>query len=226
MGAMMGGTMRSPLTGTVFVLELTHDLSALPAVFVGTVAALCVTVLSMRRSILTEKLARRGQHIAREYSVDVFELVRVGEVMAREVPTVPSSATIGELSTLIAKGDATVSGRQASVIVDAEGKMCGIITRGDLVRALEADPSGATGVLDAGRCDPAVTHADVPLSDALATLHQHGVGRLPVVDRDDERRVVGYLGRAEILAARSRNSLYAVSRMVAVRWSPAACSTW
>jgi hypothetical protein len=61
----------------VFVLELTHDLNALPALLIGSVAALCVTVLLLRRSILTEKLARRGQHIAREYSVDIFELTRV-----------------------------------------------------------------------------------------------------------------------------------------------------
>ena len=81
MAAMMGGTMRSPLTGLVFILELTHDFNALPALLVGSVAALCVTVLLLRRSILTEKLARRGQHIAREYSVDVFERLRVGDVM-------------------------------------------------------------------------------------------------------------------------------------------------
>lgn len=81
MAGMMGGTMRSPLTGIFFMLELTADFNALPALLCGSVAALGVTVLLMRRSILTEKLARRGQHIAREYSVDIFELMRVGEVM-------------------------------------------------------------------------------------------------------------------------------------------------
>src|ERR1043166_8773741 len=81
MGAMMGGTMRSPFTGMVFLLELTHDLNALPALLIGCVAALGVTVLLLRRSILTEKLARRGHHITREYSVDLFELLRVSEVM-------------------------------------------------------------------------------------------------------------------------------------------------
>ena len=66
MAGMMGGTMRSPLTGMFFLLELTADFNALPALLCGSVAALAVTVLLMRRSILTEKLARRGQHIARE----------------------------------------------------------------------------------------------------------------------------------------------------------------
>ena len=90
MAAIMGGTMRSPFTGMVFLLELTHDLNALPAVMVGSVAALGVTVLLLRRSILTEKIARRGHHITREYSVDLFTLLRVGEVMDKNPPTIPA----------------------------------------------------------------------------------------------------------------------------------------
>src|SRR5215472_525897 len=94
MAGMMGGTMRSPLTGMVFALELSHDLNTLPALLVGCVAALAVTVLLMRRSILTEKLARRGQHITREYSVDLFELMRVNEVMDTAPPVVRDETTI------------------------------------------------------------------------------------------------------------------------------------
>src|SRR5207302_11142742 len=69
MAAMMGGTMRSPLTAMVFTLELTKDFNLLPALLVGAVAAYAVTVLLLRRSILTEKVARRGYHVTREYSV-------------------------------------------------------------------------------------------------------------------------------------------------------------
>ncbi len=86
MAGIMGGTMRSPLTGAVFILELTHDLNSLPALMIGSAAALCMTVLLLKRSILTEKLARRGQHIAREYSVDRFEVTRVADVMDRNPP--------------------------------------------------------------------------------------------------------------------------------------------
>jgi H+/Cl- antiporter ClcA len=112
MAAMMGGTMRSPLTGMFFLLEMTHDLNALPALLCGTVAALGVTVLLLRRSILTEKLARRGQHIAREYSVDLFEMMRVSEVMDVNVPLVPASTPLPRFSARIASGDPLISGRQ------------------------------------------------------------------------------------------------------------------
>jgi len=204
MAAMMGGTMRSPLTGMVFVLELSHDLNALPALLVGSVAALGVTVLLLRRSILTEKLARRGQHIAREYSVDLLELTRVGEVMDKEPPVVSGDMTIAELSNRIANGDPFLSRRQGSLIVDKQSRLVGIITRGDLLRALRQDPSGAMTVLEAGEKDLIAAYPDEPLYHAIAVMLRHDIGRLPVVERNDPRKVIGYLGRASILAVRAR----------------------
>ena len=81
---------------------MTHDLNALPGLLTGCVAALGVTVLLLRRSILTEKLARRGHHITREYSVDLFELTLVGDVMASQAPSIPASLTVAEFSRRIA----------------------------------------------------------------------------------------------------------------------------
>jgi len=205
MAAMMGGTMNAPLTGMVFVLELSRDLNALPLLFVGSVAAFGVTVLLMKRSILTEKLARRGQHIAREYSVDLLELMRVGEAMDKDVPTVPAEMTVAELSKRIADGDPAVSRRQGTIIVGKDRRTLGIITRGDIVRALQRDSSGKMPVLEAGRKDPVVAYTDEPLRDAITRMIHHDIGRLPVLDRNDSNRPVGYLGRASILAARMRH---------------------
>jgi CIC family chloride channel protein len=204
MAAMMGGTMRSPLTGLVFALELTHDLNAMPALLIGSVSALGVTVLLMRRSILTEKLARRGQHIAREYSVDLFELMRVGEVMDKEVPCVSMDTTVAELSRRIAEDDPVLARRQGTLILDQNQRLVGIITRGDILRAIRKDPSGLTSVLEAGNQELIVTHADEPLHDAMGKMLKHDVGRLPVVNPQQPGQVEGYLGRASIVAARAR----------------------
>lgn len=204
MGAIMGGTMRSPFTGVVFTLELTHDLNALPALFIGSVAALGFTVLVLRRSILTEKLARRGQHISREYSVDLFELIRVGDVMDREIPAVPAVMTVAALSERIAENDPALSRRQGTLIMDANHKLAGIITRGDLVRALESSPAGDMPVLQAGKTAVVVAYPDELLHDAITKMLKNNVGRLPVVKRDDPGCAVGYLGRADILKARMR----------------------
>ncbi|ACB76350.1 Chloride channel core [Opitutus terrae PB90-1] len=201
MAAMMGGTMRAPLTGMVFLLELTHDLNALPALLVGTVAALCVTVLALRRSILTEKLARRGQHITREYSIDVFALKRVGEVMDRTPPLVAADTTVAELAEQLAQPDSPLARRQATLIT-RDGKLAGIITRGDLIRAQQRDDDGTMTVDQAGTTEPVTVFPDDTLDHALVRMLQRGIGRLPVVSREDGQTIVGYLGRAEILAAR------------------------
>ncbi len=205
MAAIMGGTMRSPFTGMVFLLELTHDLNALPAVMIGSVAALGVTVLLLRRSILTEKIARRGHHITREYSIDLFNLLRVGEVMDEQAPTIPATVTVAEFSRMLADGHPKLTRRQGTLIVDGEGMLAGIITRGDVVRALAADSTGAKSVLEAGRRDPIVTHPDELLHDAIAKMLKHDIGRLPVVERGNARRIVGYLGRANVMSARARH---------------------
>ncbi len=201
MAAMMGGTMRSPLTGMVFVLELTHDLNSLPLLFIGSVTALCVTVLLLRRSILTEKLARRGQHIAREYSVDVFELMRVGDVMDRNPPTVSAEVSVRDLSDRIARGDPAVTRRQGTFVVDATGDLAGIVTRSDLLRGLQRENAA---VRDIATTDLAVTYPDETLQEAMTRMLKRNIGRLPVVERANPRRAVGYLGRADILAARTR----------------------
>ncbi len=204
MAAMMGGTMRSPLTATVFAVELTRDFNLFPALLIASVAALGVTVLLMRRSILTEKLARRGHHITREYSIDPFELARVREVMDQETPIVPARMKLTELSDRIAQGDPCLSRRQGTLIVDEQNRLVGIITRGDIVRALRQNQADKMTVSEAGTADLVVAFPDEPLHVALTKMLQRGVGRLPVVERNNPGRVVGYLGRAALLSARMR----------------------
>jgi CBS domain-containing protein len=204
MTAMMGGTMRSPLTALIFTAELTHDYNSLPVLMAGCVASLAVTVLLMPRSILTEKLARRGQHIIREYSIDTFELVRVGEVMEKEFPSVASTMTVTELADRISNGDPSLTHRQGIVLLDENGKLAGMITRNDLVKALRQKHPQTFTVLAAGSQKPIVAYPDETLHTAIKRMMTCDVGRLPVVARDVPDRVIGYLGRAGILAARVR----------------------
>jgi H+/Cl- antiporter ClcA/CBS domain-containing protein len=204
MAAMMGGTMRSPLTAIVFTLELTHDIGALPGLLAACVAAHAVTVLLLRRSILTEKVARRGHHLVREYSVDPFEIHRVGEVMDRDVGSIPASMTVAELSERLAGGDPLLSRRQGLPIVDANGRLTGIITRSDLMRAMEKGFDRTRTVLDAGTPSPVVAFPDELISEAVERMLSRNIGRLPVVAREEPSRLVGYLGRAGVMSARVR----------------------
>ena len=111
---------------------------------------------------------------------------------------------LAELSDLIGDGSSPVSQRQGTLIVDEQQQLVGIITRGDMVRALRQDPSGGMTVAAAGSTDLVTTHSHEPLHAALARMLHRNIGRLPVVDQANPRHVVGYLGRAAILSARMR----------------------
>ena len=204
MAAMMGGTMRSPLTAMVFAVELTRDFNLFPALLIGSVAALGVTVLLMRRSILTEKLARRGHHITREYIIDPFELARVREVMDQKVPCVQAEMKLADLSDRIAQGDPDLCHRQGTLIVDQHDRLVGIITRGDIVRALRQSHAAKMTVVQAGSTELTVAFPDEPLHAALTKMLNRDIGRLPVVERNNPTRAIGYLGRSALLSARMR----------------------
>ena len=199
MGAMMGGTMRAPFTAIAFMVEVTHDVNLLPALLVACVAADAVTVLLMKRSILTEKLARRGQHVMREYIVNPLHLLRVADVMEKDVPTVPASLPVDGMFERLADEDPIMAKRQEWPVVDDSDRLVGLVTRGDLVRALEHEDENGT-VADLGSKRLIVTHGDELLEEATAKMIKHDIGRLPVVDREDPTRLVGLLGRAGVMA--------------------------
>ena len=204
MAAMMAGAMHAPLTSVIFAIELTHDFNLLPALLIGCVASFAVSVLLMRRSILTEKLARRGQHITREYSIDPFEIARVRDVMDHDVFAIPSTTPVRELSKRLADGDAALNRRQGILLADDEQRLVGIITRGDLIRALGKNDNANATAAEAGSTELVVAHPDEPLQIALGKMLRENIGRLPVVDRQEPTRIVGYLGRAAILSARMK----------------------
>jgi len=204
MAAMMGGTMRSPFTALVFTLELTHDLNLLPALLLGCIASEMVTVLLLRRSILTEKVARRGHHIAREYSVDPFDIHRVGEIMVRDVSTLPASMKASALLEEMSKPGGKLTRKQGACLVDESGNLVGIITQSDMLRALEADETEDAILLDIGCNDLVITHEDDLLREAVALMIRNDIGRLPVVHREDRTKLIGYLSRKHLMAARHR----------------------
>ncbi|HEU5334540.1 MAG TPA: CBS domain-containing protein, partial [Terriglobales bacterium] len=104
----------------------------------------------------------------------------------------------------VARGDPAAVAHQGHPIVDHAGRLVGIVTRSDVLRALDKDSSGRLTVLQAGTRDPSVAYPDELLSEAVARMLRHGIGRLPVVTPEEPNRVVGYLGRSQVMAARAR----------------------
>ena len=203
MGAVFGAASRATFSFIIFAFEITRDYnSVLPLMLVCVIADGISMLLMPKASIMTEKLRRRGMKINQDYEVDVLLHTVVSETMDHEAPTILASVSLSELADRIGSGDPQVSRHQGMLVLDGEGKLSGIITRGDVLRALEKNPSGT--VLDACSRNVVVTYPDETLHEASEKMLRYNVGRLPVVDRADERRIVGYLGRPGIMAARRR----------------------
>jgi chloride channel protein, CIC family len=205
MGAVFGAASRATFTFIIFAFEITRDYnSVLPLMLVSVIADGVAMLLMPHTSIMTEKLARRGLHVHQDYEADVLSQVRVADTMDEHWPAIPANTTVTALALRIAQHDPDVARHEALLIFDDAGKLAGIITRGDLLRALAKDSSGVMTVQEAGTTRLMVTHPDELVSEAAAKMLRHDIGRLPVVDRTDHRKIVGYLGRSGILAARLR----------------------
>ena len=192
MGAVFGAASRATFSFIIFAFEITRDYnSVLPLMLVCVIADGIAMLLMPKASIMTEKLARRGLRIHQDYEADVLQQVLVSETMDREAPTIPADMPVRELADRIGRHDPTVSRHQGMLLVDAEGKIVGIITRGDVLRALDEDPSGSTTVLEAGSRKLILTYPDEVLHEAAAKMLRNNIGRLPVVDRNDPQHVIG-----------------------------------
>lgn len=203
MGAVFAAASRATFTFIIFAFEITRDYnSVLPLMLVSVIADGIAMLLMPNSSIMTEKLARRGLHVHQDYEADVLSQARVADTMEKEFPSVSAGTSVGALAERIAAHDPAVARHEALLILDDAGKLSGIITRGDLLRALDEDPSGSIAVQEAGSTQMVVAFPDELISEAASKMLRHNIGRLPVVDRGDPRKPIGYLGRSGVMAAR------------------------
>ena len=202
MAAMFGAASRATFTFIIFAFEIVRDYNAILPLMLGCVIADTVGLLLMKNSIMTEKLARRGLRVHGDYEADIFQQTTVAEVMDKEPQTIPSTLLVSELADRIAKGDRSVTKHKALFIQNDNFDLIGIITQGDILRFGEQDSGYPTTVVDAGSTRLNLTYPDETLHEALTKMLQNNIGRLPVVDRTNPIKLIGYLGRTEVLKAR------------------------
>ncbi len=203
MGAVFGAASRATFSFIIFAFEITRDYNAvLPLMLVSVIADGISMLLMPRASIMTEKLRRRGLRIPHEYEADILHYTTVAQTMEKDIPAISGAMKIGELADRIARREPQVSRHHGMFVMDGEGRLVAVITPGDVMRALDKDPSGAITAFEAGSKNLVVTYPDEVLDEASEKMLRNNVGRLPVVERNDQRNVVGYLGRPGIMAAR------------------------
>ena len=215
MAAMMGGTMRSPLTAILFAAELTGDFSLIGPLLIATSAAFALTVLILKRSILTEKVARRGQHVVREYSIDPLELMRVSEVMVREVDTLPASMPVDEAIVFFSSEERR---HKSYPLIDAAGQVAGVVARADVLRWRAENPHGEESLFDrVSDRSLTVGYPDEPVSHLADRMVLADLGRVPIVERNTHR-LVGLVARKDLLRIRATAKSTEANRVAYLGW--------
>jgi len=198
MGAILGGTMRVPFTAVIFALELTHDFNALLPLFIAVMVAYAFTVLVMKRSILTEKISRRGFHLSREYAIDPLEILFAREVMRTGLVSLPREASMEQLLQQVRFAD---HAQRLFPLIDKDGNLSGVLSRRDLQKLEEQSLS-----MNEVTARKVVTaFPDEPLRLIVYRMAETGRTRMPIVERENPRKVVGMISLADLLRARTRD---------------------
>lgn len=194
MASVLAGVLGAPLTAAMFALGLTGDFNALLPLLLATGVSYGFTVVVMRRSIMTEKISRRGLHIYREYSVDPQERVFVEEVMTSDVVSIPADLPLEAVESRYF-GQAQL--HRAFPVVDANGIVLGMLDRA-LLQETMAGPAHASlaTVFDKPAAHALPTETCQAVARRMAVLH---LERLPVVHDQDEHKLVGIISRSDLV---------------------------
>jgi len=190
MAAMFAGASRALLASVVFAFETTLQPLGLLPLLAGCTAGYLVSSMLMRNTIMTEKLARRGVRVPAEYHADYLDRILVSEASSKNVVTLQSDQRVDEVD---------VTSHQGFPVVDRDEHLIGVITRRDFMGA-----SPETRLRDLVHRSPAVVFLDSTLREAADHMVRENVGRLPVVAREDPRKVVGFITRSDLLTAHAK----------------------
>jgi len=194
MAATLGGTMRAPLTAVVFAFGLTHDVNAFLPTLLACAVAYGFTVIFMPRSILTEKVARRGRHVFREYGVDPLERHHVEDVMTREVVTVDATSSIDDVASAYFGKDQ--SHRAYPVVLS--GRFIGVVDREVLSRRRPGGGGDSVALLFEGR-RPEIAVPNENCRAVASRMAALGIERLAVVTSAESEQLVGIVSRSDLL---------------------------
>ncbi len=200
LAAALGGVTRSPFTAIIFAFELTHDENSLLALLVAATVSHLVSVLILKRSILTEKVARRGFHVMREYAVDPLEATFVREVMDTDIVTVEPDRPLADLYRALPEGSPERRQRLYPVL-DVDTRLVGVLPWSAVLTNKDQPDRD---VRHAMILPTALAHPDEILRSIADRMAALGVGVIPVVDRNDTGHLDGLITQFDLLNARQK----------------------
>ncbi|TFH33987.1 MAG: CBS domain-containing protein, partial [Anaerolineales bacterium] len=197
MSAFFSGAAHAPVTAILILFEMTGDYRIILPLMFATVISTLIARLLDRESIYTLKLSRRGVHLEQGQDIDVMQGVQVSEIMTTELDTISPDLSLATLAKTFAK-----SHHHGFPVVGAQGDLLGLVTIEDFERAMEVAGLDERRVADIMTSENLlVAYPHEPVWEALKRLSIRYVGRLPVLERDGSRRLVGMIRRADIVRA-------------------------
>jgi len=196
MSAVFAAAAHAPITAVLIVFEMSRDYRLILPLMLGTVLATLLSEHLRRDSIYTLKLTRKGIHLQRGHDIDVMQGIEVGEAMTTRFDAVPANTPVAELARLFAE-----SHHHGFPVVDEQGELVGMVTIQDLERATARQEALTLTAGDIATRDLVFAYPDEPLWVALKRMGTRDIGRLPVVSRENPRRLVGLIRRADIIKA-------------------------
>jgi CBS domain-containing protein len=202
MAGALAGVMRSPFTSIIFPIELTHSSNLFLPLLITVTLAHIISVLILKRSILTEKVARRGFHVLREYAVEPLKVLFAEDVMSTDILTIPTGTPLAEAEEIIRTRN-HLRKQRLLPIVNQDGIILGVISWQDILqKALLGNLSGK--VDDFMIRDVITTYPEESLRSIADVMAANRVGVLPVVDRNEKGKLRGLITQYELLTARDR----------------------
>ncbi|HEY8751847.1 MAG TPA: chloride channel protein [Tepidisphaeraceae bacterium] len=200
MAALFAGASRALLTSVVFAFETTLRPLGLLPLLGGCTAAYFVSAALMPDTIMTAKIARRGIRVPSEYFADFLDQLTVGDVFTVNPISLKSSQRLGEVRSWMNSG-ATGSSHQGYPVVGETGQLVGVLTRRDL---LSDNRSADTDLAKLIHRPPLTIFRDSTLRQAADHMVGADVGRLAVIDRNEDSKLIGIITRGDVLSAHRR----------------------
>ena len=222
MAAVLAGSIGVPLTATMLAVELTHNSGMLLPLLLACVASHGMSVLVQKRSILTERLSRRGYHLSREYGVDPLETVRVAQAMHTSVFALPETATRQDAAEWFRAMEERGVGAEAHwqrlfPVLAEDGRLVSVLTRSQMVAAAKQKDLGVALVTDGNATPVCVSPMDT-LRRVANAMAESKLTRYPVVN--GAGKFVGIVTIEDLLMARTKETLREEerSRTLRPRW--------
>jgi len=195
MAAVFAGVSRATLTAIIILFEMTQDYHIILPLMFACVVADGIARAMMSETIYTKKLANRGLYIDHDMEVNPLELRLVRQHMTTDVMSVSGNDPVQRAWDLVLATD-----HHGFPVLNRRGQLIGIITEGEIRRALREDRHQQP-IKDVMASKLIVTYPNENLNRALAKMLFHDINHLPVVNRDDPKRMAGFLTRTDIMKA-------------------------